>query len=187
MAFSSALLGAVIGGAISLFGLWIQGKSQAKLPREASSQNLAREHWLRQRERQEETYRGLAHAILNVNGGLTRAVELAKRGETPEPIDVADAQRDVAERAWTEVQIFGSSVVRERWKYWLTIMTRTSTAVGQLVNVLREPGLDQVRLSTAWNAVDPLKSEMDAKSSELLSIINEELAANPGVVNQRES
>lgn len=178
-AFSTGLLGALIGGGISLFGVWIQGRTQARLQREASGQDLAREHWLRQRDRQEETYRGLAHAILNVNGGLSRAVDLAKRGETPEPINIDAIQKDVAERAWTEVQVFGSHAVREAWKTWIVLMAQTSKAVGDLVTILRQPGLDPVALSVAWNAVDPLRSEMDSRSSELLKIMNEELAFDP--------
>ena len=179
-----ALFGAVIGGAISLVGIWIQGRSQVKLQEGSAYQRVAREHWLRQRKLKEETYRGLAHAVLTVTGHLNRACQNAQKGETPELLEFEGAQRGVAENAWTEVQVFGSDAVKTHWNEWTSLMSKTSTAVGNLVNVLREPALVQLRLATAWNQVTELQSKLAERSQELLDLMNAELSSPPEAVHR---
>jgi hypothetical protein len=180
--FSGVLLGTVIGGTISLVGVWLQGSNGQRIQQAADNAALAQTHWLRQRRLQEKAYFHMAGMVIDINSHFQQASKDAQDGGVPELLNFEGAQRDAASRALIEVQVYASLEVKRLWKEWLDLTAVIAGAVGSLMSALRNPTPGNINVATAWNDLELQKNELNKSSELLLAQMNSEMAQRPSTL-----
>jgi hypothetical protein len=176
---TSALIGVVVGGALSLIGIGLQGVNGRRTQQVADEAALSQAHWLHQRKLQESTYFRLAEMVIDVSSHISDASREAKDGGEPALLRFEGAQREAASRAIVEVQVYASPEVRKLWEEWLEFTLVVAEAVGHLVNELKAPQTSSEKIAVAWNSIDQLRSELSQRSRSLLLEMNSEMANSP--------
>ena len=178
------LAGVIVGGGISLVGVWIQGRNERLTQKAADNAALAKTHWLHQRKLQEKTYFRLARMVLDVYSHLSSASSEAQDGGVPELLRFEVAQRDAATKAVVEVQVYASPAVKKLWAEWLAFTTVAARGVGRLVDELRSPLHSSERIAAAWNQIGEQQVELTKLSHQLLDQMNQEMTELPKLIDR---